>query len=242
MDHCLASKNYVNLIVASKQNIPQYLDMEEAVKHCARGISIWDWASNDNGDPDIILASAGDVPTEETVAAAWLLRQELPDLRVRVVNVVDLFTLISHHDHTHGLDEDNFDKLFGKDKNVIFAFHGYPRVIHELIHHRPNPQRFHVHGYIEEGCTTTPFNMRVLNKISRYHLAIAALNRVERIRSYASVIIDKFNNKLKEHASYIDKHDDDMPEIKNWQWSENDMQEDHKKKSSRHSKKVKIES
>ncbi len=218
VDHCLASRDYVNMIVASKQNIPQYLDMETAVEHCARGASIWDWASNDEGNPDIILASAGDVPTEETVAAAWLLRQELPDVRVRVVNVVDLFTLISHHDHTHGLDEDAFVKLFGSDNHVIFAFHGYPRLIHELIHHRPNPQRFHVHGYIEEGRTTTPFNMRVLNKISRYHLAIAALNRVERIRSHAGMVIDKFNNKLKDHEAYINKHDDDMPEITNWQW------------------------
>jgi xylulose-5-phosphate/fructose-6-phosphate phosphoketolase len=220
VDHCLASKDYVNLIVASKQNIPQYLDMKAAVEHCARGASIWDWASNDQGNPDIILASAGDVPTEETVAAAGLLRQELPDLRVRVVNIVDLFTLISHHDHTHGLDEDAFLKLFGRENHVIFAFHGYPRLIHELIHHRPNPQRFHVHGYIEEGRTTTPFNMRVLNKISRYHLAIAALNRVERIRSYAGTVIDKFNSKLQEHESYIVKHDDDMPEIKNWRWNQ----------------------
>ena len=218
MDHCLRSKDYVNLIVASKQNIPQYLNIDEAVEHCARGASIWDWASNDEGKPDIILASAGDVPTEEIVAAAWLLRNEIPDLRVRVINVVDLFTLISHNDHTHGMDEDNFIHLFGRDEPVVFAFHGYPRVIHELIHHRPNPQRFHVHGYMEEGRTTTPFNMRVLNKISRYDLAISALSRVERYRSYASVIIDKFKNKLKEHAEYINKHDDDMPEIKNWHW------------------------
>jgi xylulose-5-phosphate/fructose-6-phosphate phosphoketolase len=218
-DHCLKSQNYVNLIVASKQNIPQYLDMETAVAHCAKGASVWEWASNDEGNPDIILASAGDVPTEEIVAAAWLLRQELPDLRVRVVNVVDLFTLISHLDHTHGLDEDAFVKLFGKDTHVIFAFHGYPRVIHELIHHRPNPQRFHVHGYMEEGRTTTPFNMRVLNQMSRFHLAKAALHRVERMRSQAGMVIDKFNDKLKEHAAYINKHDDDMPEIKSWRWS-----------------------
>ena len=223
MDHCLASNNYVNLIVASKQNIPQYLDMETAIEHCKRGASIWDWASNDDGEPDIILASAGDVPTEETVAAAWLLRKELPDLKIRVVNVVDLFTLISHHDHSHGLDDHAFNRLFGEDKDVIFAFHGYPRVIHELLHHRPNPQRFHVHGYIEEGRTTTPFNMRVLNKMSRYHLAIAALNRVERFRSYASMTIDKFNNKLKEHTAYINKHDDDMPEIKNWKWEDEEL-------------------
>ncbi len=220
VDHCLASKDYVNLIVASKQNIPQYLDMDAAVEHCTRGASVWEWASNDEENPDVILASAGDVPTEETVAAAWLLRQEIPDLRVRVVNVVDLFTLISHRDHTHGLDESAFEKLFGKETDVIFAFHGYPRVIHELIHHRPNPHRFHVHGYMEEGRTTTPFNMRVMNNMSRFHLAIAALTRVERIRSHAGMIIDKFRNELEKHAAYIAEHDDDMPEIKNWQWSD----------------------
>ncbi|MEJ2634123.1 MAG: phosphoketolase family protein [Calditrichia bacterium] len=217
-DHCLRSKDYVNLIVASKQMNPQYLNMDEAIRHCARGVSVWEWGSNDEGNPDVIMASAGDVPTEESVAATWLLRQKFPDLRVRLVNIVDLFTLISHRDHPHGLDEDAFAEIFTADKPVIFAFHGYPRVIHELVHHRPNPQRFHVHGYIEEGRTTTPFDMRVLNKLSRFHLGIAALNRTPRLRSHAGIIIDEFTKKLNEHEAYIREHDDDMPEIKNWAW------------------------
>ncbi len=219
-DHCLKSKDYVNLIVASKQMNPQYLSMNEAIKHCARGVSVWEWGSNDEGNPDVIMASAGDVPTEESVAATWLLRQQLPELRVRLINVVDLFTLISHRDHPHGLDEDAFEQIFTTDKPVIFAFHGYPRVIHELVHHRANPQRFHVHGYIEEGRTTTPFDMRVLNKISRFHLAIAALKRVPRLRSHAGIVIDEFTRKLSEHKAYIDRYDDDIPEIKNWKWGD----------------------
>jgi xylulose-5-phosphate/fructose-6-phosphate phosphoketolase len=218
-DHCLRSRDYVNLIVASKQMNPQWLSMEEARAHCARGASIWDWASNDDGDPDVIMASAGDVPTEEAVAATWLLRRELPDLRVRMVNVIDLFTMISKDDHPHGLDAETFAEIFTIDKPVIFAFHGYPRVIHELLHHRPDPQRFHVHGYLEEGRTTTPFDMRVLNQISRYHLAINALRRVDRVKAKAGGIIDKFEERLSAHRSYIKEHDLDMPEIRDWKWS-----------------------
>jgi xylulose-5-phosphate/fructose-6-phosphate phosphoketolase len=219
-DHCLRSRGYVNLIVASKQMIPQWLDMDAAQEHCARGASIWEWASNDSGNPDVILAAAGDVPTEETVAAACLLAREMPDLRVRVVNVVDLFTLISHRDHPHGLDEASFAQLFTADKPVIFAFHGYPRVIHELVHHRPNPPRFHVHGYIEEGRTTTPFDMLVLNHISRYHLAIAALQRVPRLRSTAGGVIDRFRERLAAHRAYIRDHDIELPEVLNWRSNE----------------------
>jgi xylulose-5-phosphate/fructose-6-phosphate phosphoketolase len=219
VDHCLRSQDYVNLIVASKQMIPQWLTMDEAKAHCARGASTWEWASNDDGRPDVVMASAGDVPTEEAVAAAWLLHRELPDLRVRMVNVVDLFTMVSRDYHPHGLDAETFADIFTTDKPVIFAFHGYPRVIHELLHHRPNPQRFHVHGYLEEGRTTTPFDMRVLNQISRYHLAINALRRVDRVKSKAGHIIDKFEERLEAHRSYIKVHDQDMPEIREWKWS-----------------------
>jgi xylulose-5-phosphate/fructose-6-phosphate phosphoketolase len=193
--------------------------MDAAREHCARGASAWDWASNDEGEPDVVLAAAGDVPTEEIVAAAWLLRRELPELRVRVVNVVDLFTLVSHHDHPHGLDDAAFVELFTEDKPVIFAFHGYPRLIHELVYHRPNPGRFHVHGYIEEGRTTTPFDMLVLNRMSRYHLAIAALHRATRLRSRAGGVIDKFEERLTAHRAYIQEHDEELPEILNWRWS-----------------------
>ncbi len=217
-NHCLKSRDYVNLIVASKQMIPQWLDMETANKHCSQGASEWEWASNDEGNPDIILAAAGDVPTEEVLAAAWLLRREIPQLRVRVVNVVDLFTLISHDDHPHGLEKTTFTDLFTDNQPVIFAFHGYPRVIHELVHHRPNPGRFHVHGYIEEGRTTTPFDMLVLNRMSRYHLAIAALQRTKRLGVRAGSIIDLFEERLAAHRSYIQDHGADLPEILNWRW------------------------
>jgi xylulose-5-phosphate/fructose-6-phosphate phosphoketolase len=220
VDHCLKSQDYVNLIVASKQMIPQWLNMQAAREHCARGASVWEWASNDAGDPDVVLATAGDVPTEEGVAAAWLLRQELSEMRVRVVNVVDLFTIVSHSDHPHGLDDEAFVSLFTADRPVIFAFHGYPRVIHELLHHRPNPNRFHVHGYIEEGRTTTPFDMLVLNKMSRFQLAINALTRVTRLRSKAGGVIDRFEERLTAHRAYIRQHDQDLPEILNWRWGE----------------------
>jgi len=219
VDHCLRSRNYVNLIIAGKQSMPQWLDMESAQAHCARGASIWHWASNDDGEPDVVLAAAGDVPTQEVIAAAWLLRREIPDLRVRVVNVVDLFTLDSHRDHPHAMDEDSFVELFTAHTPVIFGFHGYPRVIHELIYRRPNAERFHVRGYIEEGTTSTPFDMVVLNRLSRYHLAIEALRRVPRLRSKAGAIIDKFTERLAAHRVYIHEHGRDMPEIQNWQWS-----------------------
>jgi xylulose-5-phosphate/fructose-6-phosphate phosphoketolase len=219
MDHCLNSRDYVNLIVASKQLIPQWLDMDAARKHCAGGASIWEWASNDRGDPDVVLASAGDVPTEESVAAAWLLRRELPELRVRVVNVVDLFTLMSRRDHPHGLEDRHFIDLFTESKPVIFAFHGYPRIIHELVHHRPNPPRFHVHGYREEGSTTTPFDMRVINELDRFHLCINALRRIDRLRAQASLAVERFEKKLVAHADYVRRHDLDMPEVRDWRWS-----------------------
>jgi xylulose-5-phosphate/fructose-6-phosphate phosphoketolase len=221
-DHCLRSRDYVNLIVASKQMIPQWLDPDAAQAHCARGASHWAWAGNDEGDPDVVLAAAGDVPTEETVAAAWLLQRELPELRVRVVNVVDLFTLVDHHDHPHGLQHEDFVALFTAERPVIFAFHGYPRLIHELVHHRPRPHRFHVHGYMEEGRTTTPFDMRVLNRLDRYHLAMNALSRVGRLRSKAGDVIDRFEKRLADHRHYIVENDQDMPAVRGWRWTPGD--------------------
>jgi len=218
-NHCLRSKNYVNLIIAGKQPMPQWLDMKSAKAHCAKGASIWEWASNDEGYPDVVLAAAGDVPTQEVMAATWLLRQQVPQLRVRVVNVVDLGTLYMHHDHPHGFDETTFREMFTDTTPVVFAFHGHPRVIHELIHRRPIPERFHVRGYIEEGSTTTPFDMVVCNELSRYHLAMEALRRAPRVRSQASEFIDQFKEKLAEHQIYIRANGEDLPEIKSWKWS-----------------------
>jgi xylulose-5-phosphate/fructose-6-phosphate phosphoketolase len=218
-DHCLRSRNYVNLIIAGKQPAPQWLDMPSAKEHCARGASIWEWASNDASQPDVVFAAAGDTPTLEMMGAVWLLRQALPELRLRVVNVVDLFTLIPHSDHPHGFDEQSFIELFTESAPVVFAFHGYPRVIHELTYRRPNGDRFHVRGYIEEGTTTTPFDMTVLNKMSRYHLAIEALHRTSRVQSRAGEIIGAFQQKLAQHEVYIREHGEDMPEIRNWRWT-----------------------
>ncbi len=220
MDHCLGTRDYVNLVIASKQPTLQWLDMKAACEHCARGASVWQWASNDEGRPDVILAAAGDVPTLEVIAAAWYLRQEIPNLRVRVVNIVDLLTLESHRDHPHGLDEQAFADIFMEDAPVVFGFHGYPKVIHELIHHRPNPERFHVRGYQEEGTTTTPFDMVVVNGMSRFHLAAEALRRVPRLRSQAGAVIDMFNEKLALHKSYIRENGEDMQEVNEWRWSE----------------------
>ncbi len=217
-DECLGSKDYVNLIISSKQQMPQWLNMEQAKAHCDKGASVWEWASNDKGDPDVILAAAGDVPTEEMLAAAWLLRKDAPDVRVRVVNVIDLLTLESHRDHPHGFDENAFAEMFTRDKPVVFAFHGYPNAIHELVHHRPNPERFHVKGYQEEGTTTTPFDMVVENGLSRFHLAMEALRRVTRISSKAGRLIDTYNERLVQHKDYIRKHGEDIPEIADWQW------------------------
>jgi len=220
MDHCLRSKDYINLIVAGKQPMPQWLDMPSAIEHCKRGIGVWDFASNDNGDPEIVFAAAGDTPTLETLAAIHLLRQQFPDLRMRMINIVDLFTLMDAKDHSHGLDMGGFDSLFTKDKHVVCAFHGHPRVIHELIyHHQCNP-RFHVHGYIEEGTTTTPFDMVVCNNMSRFHLAIQAMHHITRLQSMAGDFISSCEQKLKEHKQYIFEHGEDMPEITEWLWTD----------------------
>lgn len=220
VDHCLRSRDYINLVVGSKKPMPQWLDIDAARAHCAQGAGVWEWAGNDEGrQPDVVLAGAGDVPMREVVAAAWLLRRALPELRMRVVNVVDLLTLESRGDHPHGLDERAFAGMFTQDAPVVFAFHGYPMVIHELIYRRPDPGRFHVRGYIEEGTTTTPFDMLVLNRMSRYHLAIEALNRVARLRSRAGDAIAAFEAVLTAHRHYIVEHDEDMPEIMNWRWT-----------------------
>ena len=218
-DHCLRSCDYVNLIICGKQPELQWLDIEAAKKHCAQGASVWEWAGNDEGhDPDVVMGCAGDVPTMETLAAVWLLRKHLPELKIRVVNVVDLMSLMPHNEHPHGLNESSFSNLFTDTAPVIFAFHGYPRVIHELVYQRPDDERFHVHGYIEEGTTTTPFDMVVCNKMSRYHLAIDALQRATRLRSRSANLIQQFNNKLIDHAVYVRQHGADMPEIVNWRW------------------------
>jgi len=222
VDHCLRSRGYINLVVASKKPMPQWLSMEAARRHCAAGAAVWEWAGTHDEDPDVILAAAGDVPTRETVAAAWWLRREVPDLRVRVVNVVDLYALQAPRDHSHGLSDERFVELFGGASEVVFAFHGYPDVVHELLHHRPNPQRFHVRGYVEEGTTTTPFDMTVLNRISRYDLAIEALRRAGRGEETTV-----FERKLDEHRRYIREHDEDMPEVQEWRWSGAEAAEEH---------------
>lgn len=218
-DHCLQSKNYINIIVAGKQPALQWLDMEAAKKHCTTGASVWQWASNDDGGtPDIVLASAGDVPTLETMAAAWLLRKHIPELKVRVVNVVDLMALSPQPYHPHGLTPEVFNAMFTEDVDVIFAFHGYVRLIHDLVHGRPKPERFHVRGYAEEGSTTTPFDMVVLNGMSRFHLAIEALKRSKVHKQKCEAVIAVFEAKLQEHTAYVKEHLQDMPEIDNWNW------------------------
>ncbi len=215
MDHCLRSEGYVNLVVASKKPQWQWLDMEAARQHCARGASIWEWASC-QGEPDVVLAAAGDIPTRETVAAAFLLREAMPALKIRVVNVVDLLTLESKGEHPHAMDDSSFSQLFTDSAPVVFAFHGYPLMIHELIYRRSRPDRFHVKGYNEEGTTTTPFDMLVMNGISRYHLAIEALHRTARLRSEAGDLVHRFETVLVTHKAYINQHGDDMPEISGW--------------------------
>jgi len=219
MDHCLRSRNYVNLVVAGKQPELQWLNMEAAAAHCAQGASVWQWASNDEGHtPDVILACAGDVPTQETLAAAWLLRQHLPQLKVRVVNVVDLMSLSPKAYHPHGLEDALFSQLFTDNAPVIFAFHGYVRIIHDLVHGRPEPERFHVRGFMEEGSTTTPFDMVVLNNMSRYQLALEAIRRVARVQDQSEPAVNYFTAQLEKHAVYIREHLEDMPEVKNWKW------------------------
>jgi xylulose-5-phosphate/fructose-6-phosphate phosphoketolase len=220
-DHCLRSRHYVNVIVAGKQPAPQWLDMDAAIAHCTAGLGIWDWASNDQGgEPDVVMACCGDVPTLETLAAVDMLRQHVPDLKIRVVNVVDLMTLQPSTDHPHGLSDFEFDSIFTGDKPIVFAFHGYPWLIHRLTYRRRNHDNLHVRGYKEEGTTTTPFDMTVLNDLDRFHLAGDVVDRVPRLRNTAGHFKQYLRNKLIEHKQYIHKHGDDMPEIKDWKWSE----------------------
>ena len=219
-DHCLRSRNYINVIVAGKQPALQYLNIEQAVKHTTAGVGVWQWASNDaEGEPDVVMACAGDVPTLETLAAVDLLRQHTPELKIRVVNVVDLMTLQPKSEHPHGLSDKDFDALFTTDKTIIFAFHGYPTLIHRLTYRRTNHHNLHVRGYKEEGTTTTPFDMVVLNDLDRFHLVMDVIDRVPGLaRSHADVKQLMINKRL-EHKQYICKHGDDMPEIKDWKWT-----------------------
>ena len=217
-DHCVKSKNYINVIVASKHERPQWLTMEEAVKHCTRGIGIWDWASTDNGEnPDIIMACCGDTPTLETLAAVSILKENYPELKIRVINVVDLMKLESNTKHPHGLTEDEYDMLFTKDKPIIFAFHGYPSLIHQLVYRREN-KNIHVHGYKEEGTITTPFDMRVQNELDRYHLVMDALKYLDILGDRRASLNEWCISKLLEHKAYIREYGEDMPIVKNWKW------------------------
>ncbi|MCY7348705.1 MAG: phosphoketolase family protein [Pyrinomonadaceae bacterium] len=219
-DHCLRSRNYVNVIVAGKQPSLQYLDMDAAIKHCTAGVGIWDWASNDAGiEPDVVMACAGDVPTLETLAAVDILRRKFPDLKIRVVNVVDLLTLQSANEHPHSLSDADFDSLFTADKPVIFAFHGYPTLIHQLTYRRTNHRNIHVRGYKEEGTTTTPFDMVVLNDLDRFHLVMDAIERVPQLAEIGAHTKQEMRDKLLEHKQYICEFGDDLPEIKDWKWS-----------------------
>ena len=219
-DHCIKSRNYVNVMVASKHPRPQWLTMEQAVKHCTQGIGIWQWASNDQGcEPDVVMACCGDTPTLETLAAVTILRHYLPDLKIRVVNVVDLMKLQPHTEHPHGLTDEDYDALFTKDKPIIFAFHGYPTLVHELTYRRRN-KNLHVRGYKEEGTITTPFDMRVQNDIDRFDLVIDTVKRLPQLGNTASYLIQEMQDKLVEHRQYITTYGQDLPEVRDWKWND----------------------
>jgi xylulose-5-phosphate/fructose-6-phosphate phosphoketolase len=221
-DHCLRSRNYVNVIVAGKQPGLQYLDMDTAIKHCTAGIGIWEWASNDRGsEPDVVMACAGDVPTLETLAAVALLRQHLPELKVRVVNVVNLMKLQPANEHPHGLPDREFDTLFTTDRPIIFAFHGYPWLIHRLTYRRTNHDNLHVRGYKEEGTTTTPFDMVVLNDLDRFHLVTDVIDRVPGLAARAAYVKQAMRDKRVEHRQYIERYGEDLPEVREWTWNDN---------------------
>jgi xylulose-5-phosphate/fructose-6-phosphate phosphoketolase len=218
-DHCLRSRNYVNVIVAGKQPELQWLDMEAAIEHCTNGIGIWDWASNDNNsEPDVVMACAGDVPTLETLAAVDLLRKQFPDLKIRVINIVDLMTIQPSTEHPHGLSDNDFDSLFTTDKPIIFAYHGYPSLIHRLTYRRHNHDNLHVRGYKEEGTTTTPFDMTVMNDLDRFHLAGDVIDRVPKLKNVGGHFKQLLRNKLVEHKQYIHQHGIDLPEVLHWKW------------------------
>ena len=217
-DHCIKSRNYVNVMVASKHPRPQWLTMDQAVKHCTQGIGIWDWASNDQGEePDVVMACCGDTPTLETLAAVSILRRELPELKIRVVNVVDLMKLQPHTEHPHGLTDEEYDGLFTKDKPIIFAYHGYPTLVHELTYRRHN-KNLHVRGYKEEGTITTPFDMRVLNRIDRFNLVIDTVKRLPQLGNRGAFLIQLMKDKLVEHKQYIAEYGQDLPEVRDWKW------------------------
>lgn len=225
-DHCLRSRNYVNVIVAGKQQAPQWLTIEQAVTHCTAGVSIWDWASNDQGtEPDVVMACCGDVPTLETLAAVDILRQELPEVTVRVINIVNLMKLQDPEEHPHGLPDREFDAMFTTDRPVIFAFHGYPSLIHRLTYRRTNHSNLHVRGYMEEGTTTTPFDMVVLNNLDRFHLVQDVIDRVPKLRSETAYLRQALRDKLIEHKHYIAQHGEDMPDVRNWTWPRGDRDE-----------------
>jgi len=219
VDHCLRSRSYVNVIIAGKNPEPQWLDMDAAIKHCTEGASIWAWASSDNdAEPDVVMACCGDVPTLETLAAVDLLRREFPDLKIRVVNVVDLLCLQPQSEHPHGLPDADFDALFTRSAPVVFAFHGYPWLIHRLTYRRDNHDKLHVRGYKEEGTTTTPFDMVVRNELSRFHLAMMVLERVPRLTDRGAHLRGRLRDRLIEHREYIDEHGEDLPDIRDWRW------------------------
>ncbi len=220
MNHCLKSRHYVNVVIAGKHVAPQWLNMEQAVKHCSEGIGIWQWASNDeNSEPDVVMACSGDVPTLETLAAVSILRKNIPTLKIRVINVVDLLKLSPEGEHPHGLSDIDYDSIFTKDKPVIFAFHGYPWLIHRLTYRRSNSRNLHVVGYKEEGTITTAFDMTVLNDLDRFHLVIDVIDRLPHLANQGAHLKQQLQDKLIEHKIYIKKHGEDMPEILNWKWN-----------------------